>query len=249
MLPFFMSIVVFLAVVGVVYAHQERPIAADQTEGFGRDQLLVFTYDDPAVQPFECSVTGDPNTCVVGVAPGTTSKGKAADEVPDLGVIVPIFDADFDGNSEVASLPVDAFEDRDRTYGVGATDPGLAIDLQCPEPGSPFGTCFNHPDTLDVSLLFGNPIGTNVVPLPNHSHIVRDTPGGSVAWDTTVNFVCDPSVWPNADGTTGITSFEALAVAQATDFAGPFAASCGGKQASGNIPTEMFLFFGVNNLR
>jgi hypothetical protein len=52
-----------------------------------------------------------------------------------------------------------------------------------------------------------------------------------VWWQVVVDLVTDKSVWPNVDGTQGLTSVDALRAAQARG------------QASADIPTNFFLFF------
>src|SRR5438045_1787226 len=55
------------------------------------------------------------------------------------------------------------------------------VFTQCPEPGSPPGTCTMHTSWVDLAPvlaslgLIGNPPTANVlVPTPNHSHVLDD---------------------------------------------------------------------------
>ncbi|MGQ0714797.1 MAG: hypothetical protein ACT4PJ_13860 [Gemmatimonadaceae bacterium] len=202
---------------GAPHFHRARPITVPgQTEGFARDRLVVFDY----TQNFFCppaTATGI-LPCVVGSAPAfPNALGLDPADEPDLFVIVPFFDANGDGELEALALTP-------------------TVDVQCPEPGVPFGECILHPPTLET------PLGT--IPLPNHSHVVRDTPGGSKPWDTFVVLVTDPTVWPDKNGQCAakgecLTSVESIRALRADQtFAG-----------TAILPSTLFLFFGVHGLR
>ena len=121
-----------------------------------------------------------------------------------------------------------------------------AVDVQCPEPGQPEnkhegmpGTCTMHTTQLDLGPVLAKlgkvPPNTNVfVPTLNHSHVIDETVKVPVWWQIISVLVTDPSAWPNAEGTRGITSVEVLRQAQKDGKAGP------------DSPTNFFLFFGVH---
>ena len=119
-------------------------------------------------------------------------------------------------------------------------DPTKVAPVQCPEPGGnltahhgPFGTCVTHTNIIDLGPVVGSILGLDVVrlPTPNHDHIIRDANFGRVWWQVVVDLVFDPSVWPDVNGTHGLTSVDALRAAQAKG------------QVSGDTPTNFFLFF------
>ncbi len=250
----------FFALTGVSAGNSAggRPnvtIAADQTDGFGSDRVGVFTYfmnfmcvhepgDDldndgqPAkVDPDEFQSP----RCVVGRESTIDPAGGGAAGTEPLYVLLPWFDADGDAASaspEFADVLTSLFG-----FVPDAFDPTPGVDVQCPEPGPPltahtgaFGPCTMHPTQVDVGPLLGDldlvPDGANVqVPLPNHSHLIRNISYNPVWWQIIVVLVTDESEWPGVDGTTGITSVDKLRDAQAA------------LVASGDIPTNFFLFF------
>ena len=61
--------------------------------------------------------------------------------------------------------------------------------------------------------------------------LIRKINYKAVWWQIRAVLVTDQSVWPNVEGTTGITSVEALRAAEAAG------------QASADVPTNFFLFF------
>ncbi|HVM30061.1 MAG TPA: hypothetical protein VM305_04750 [Candidatus Limnocylindrales bacterium] len=104
---------------------------------------------------------------------------------------------------------------------------GINVDagtLQCPTSGE----CINHPGDLDVSRLLGPGA---VIPLPPHSHIVDVAKGGW--WEIEVILVTDEEVWNE--------------IAQAKDLATVRALQDAGVGITGDIPTNLFLFFNVQN--
>jgi hypothetical protein len=252
-------LIVFTCLLFAVCASaQERPPAVthvNQTEGYGKDQLLVFTYlqnfmcihepaDDldnnglpAAVDPAEFQTPH----CAVGRQPGIGPDGQPIENVNKLYVIVPFFDADHDG--EAASPGLAAALNSLFGFVPDAFDPHPGVAVQCPEPGSPrttrqgaFGTCTMHPSTLDLGPVLAKlgkvPAGTNVVvPTPNHSHVIEYLNKQSQWWQIVSVLVTDQNVWPSADATSGITSVEALRGAQAQG------------KALGDVPTNFFLFF------
>jgi hypothetical protein len=226
-----------------------RPVVIGQTEGFANGKLAVFDY----TQNFVCA--NDPlnaEECQVG-AGSSSATNPAIDageqqlldklklkpaETPDLLVIVPFFEVPGAGDAPGTLEALD-------------TTPDVAV--QCPEKQTSalngghsigkFGHCVFHDAALDTSPLAGVTVNGvtfgGIIPLPNHSHIVKETPGGSVPWDASVVLVLDKNLWPDADGHCAgspcLTSFDAVAKAPAGSIVGP-------------VPTSLFLFFGVHNL-
>jgi len=231
-----------------------HPLRADQTEGYGNDRLLGFTYG----QNFSCihrpgddlDHNGQPADldpaefqsphCTAGIEPPIDPTGKEIGDTEPLYVIVPFFDGDNDGQAADGLAPTleslfgvvpDAFD----------TTPGEAV--QCPEPGppltehkGPFGTCTMHTTKIDLGPVLAQlglipPNQVVQLPTPNHSHIIDGGNFNSIWWKVVVVLVTDKSVWPNAAGTTGITSLSKLRAAQAAGKAFP------------DVPTNFFLFF------
>jgi len=232
-----------------------RPINVNQTDAYGNERLLAFTYFmnfQCVHQPFDDLDNNgrvaavDPNEfqsprCVVGRAPRIDPTGKPISNTEPLFVIVPFFDADGDG--EAASPELGAALRSLFGFVPDAFDPTPGVPVQCPEPGLPltkhkgeFGTCTMHPSTLDLGPVLGQlgavPAGTAVkVPTPNHSHIIDGGNFGAIWWQVIVVLVTDPTIWPDVNGTRGLTSVDALRAAQASG------------QASADIPSNFFLFF------
>lgn len=100
--------------------------------------------------------------------------------------------------------------------------------LQCPVVGS----CINHPSTLDVSRVFGP--GTENFALPAHSHVIgeEDMPNANAGWwEIEVVGVTDPAVWNQVAQGKSLETVRALQAA--------------GQGITGDIPTNLYLFFGV----
>ena len=207
-------------------------VAAEQPSEFNPGIAAVGPL---AGQPF--------SHCVLSFDPGIDPAGQPTSKTNKLFVLVPFFGAD--------ANPDDAF-----TPELGKTLIALfgtvpeafrktpTVAVQCPEPGAPRtkqkgmpGTCTTHTVTLDFGRILdktlGLPQGTAVaLPTPNHSHVIDQRNEKSVWWQIVSVLVTDPSAWPDADGTTGITSVEALRAAQAEGKAKP------------DTATNFFLFFG-----
>lgn len=96
--------------------------------------------------------------------------------------------------------------------------------LQCPEVGN----CINHPSTIDLSRI-GGPADA---PLPAHSHIIEVRHGGW--WEIEVIGVTSPAVW---DQIVAGKSLETVRALQAADPSGT--------TITGDIPTNLYLFFSV----
>src|SRR5439155_1327689 len=98
--------------------------------------------------------------------------------------------------------------------------------LQCPIVGH----CINHPSTIDLSRVFG--AGTENAPLPAHSHIVDQAEGNW--WELDVVGVKDRATWDQ------IVAGKNLPTVQPLQAADP-----SGAKITGDIPTNVYLFFDV----
>ncbi len=96
-------------------------------------------------------------------------------------------------------------------------------NLHCPVAGN----CINHPSTIDLSRDFGP--GTENATLPAHSHIVDQRAGGW--WEIEVIGVTDPGVWNQIATAKNLTKVRELQAA--------------GSGITGDIPSNLFLFFNV----
>lgn len=191
--------------------------------------------------------------CQIGIQPSIDPSGLSgvSDPTEPLYVLVPMFSVDNDQN------PSDAIScDKVVTGTVcGSTLGSTLIKLfgaipeaykakpmvytQCPDPKAAPGTCTMHASRLDlgpvlVKLGYLPPPATNVfLPTPNHSHIVLavDRTIAPIWWQVIPVLVLDQNDWPNADGTTGITSFSKIQIAEEAGRA---------VQA----PSNFYLFFG-----
>ena len=97
--------------------------------------------------------------------------------------------------------------------------------LQCPVAGE----CINHPNTLDLSPIFG--AGAENVALPPHSHIVDVDQGGW--WEIEVIGVTDPAVWAQIEAGKDLDTVRTLQDA--------------GVGITGDIPSNLYLFFDVRD--
>lgn len=226
----------------------------NETFGFGANRLLLFKYD----QNFDCvdqpkndrnyngvPAESDPgeleqDICQDGIPSTMDPTGAPVAKTDKLYVLVPMFSLNDDTN------PNDAF-----TPALGATLIKLfgvvpeafkthpLVPVQCPNPGSPPGSCTMHGDKIDLFPLLAKlgkvpatPARNIFVPLPDHDHLVSNqnirTP--EEWWQVITVLVTEPSYWPNAQGTSGITSVAKLRQAESDGVAI-------------QTPTNFFLFF------
>jgi hypothetical protein len=99
-----------------------------------------------------------------------------------------------------------------------------AVATQCPDPNNPVpGTCTMHASSVDLSVLLAAlgkapdpPVANKFVPTPNHSHIIDNSRvnAGAIWWEVRPVLIMDPSDWPAADGSSGITSSAAMDAAE-----------------------------------
>jgi hypothetical protein len=221
-----------------------RPIRPDQTDGFGNDRVVVFTYGrnyDCVTMPTDDNdndgipAATDPDEfqrphCVVGRSSAVDPNLRPVEGTEKLWVLVPFFDADGDEQAAGGLAPT-----LKGLFGIvpDAFDPTPGVDVQCPEPGAPltqhkgaFSTCTMHPTQLDLGPLvaagLGLPAGTPVfLPTVNHSHLIDGANFGNIWWHIQVVLVLQQSEWPDANGTRGITSLAKLRAAQAAGKASP----------------------------
>ena len=234
-----------------------RPIAVNQTDGFGQGRVGVFTY----FQNYACvhepfadldgngkPAAADPDEfdtprCEVGSEPTIDPAGKRTKDTAPLYVLVPFFDAD--GDAQAADGLAAPLKER---FGFvpDAFDPTPGVPVQCPEPGPPlsrlkgdFGTCTLHPKTVDLDpalkALGVKPVGARL-PTVNHSHVIENINYKAVWWQLRIVLVTDRRAWPDVNGTNGITSVEAMRQAIIKG------------QANPDVPTNAFLFFDSRKL-
>lgn len=139
----------------------QRPIEVNQTDGFGAERLVAFTYfmsfdcvhgpfdnfdnnKDELGNPKVAAVdpdqfqTADPrppqtSACVVGVQSGLDPAGKPTEQTEKLFVIVPFFDK----GGEAASPELTAALRQLFGFVPEAFNPTPQVAVQCPEPGLP----------------------------------------------------------------------------------------------------------------
>ena len=230
-------------------------LKANQTLGFGAGQLLKFTYQqqfDCVIQPFDDrDYSGKPAAldpaqfaapeCQVGAPSSIDPTGGSIKKTDALFVIVPFFETN--KNSPAFSPALGKALKKLFGFVPDAFKPKPGVPVQCPAPRDMPGTCTMHPLQTDLgplltALKLVPPKTTLYVPLVDHSHILANTTINQKAewWEVVVVLVEDPKAWPNAQGTTGITSLAKLRAAQKA------------KQASADVGTNFFLFFGSQTM-
>lgn len=231
----------------------------NQTFGFGADNLLRFTYE----QNFSCihepnddrdyngiKAQSDPGEfqspiCQVGAQSSIDPTGIPVAQSEPLYVLVPMFSLNNDQN------PNDAFTPELGAALIklfGAVPEGFKrhplVAVQCPDPGARPGTCTMHASRVDLfpalaalHKIPASPKQNIFVPTPNHSHITNDDAVNTqpIWWQVITVLVLSPEEWPNAEGTSGITSAAKLDEAEK-----------GG--AALETPTNFFLFFDSKSL-
>lgn len=180
--------------------------------------------------------------CVLGFSPAVDPTGAPASGTEELFVLVPFFDTN-PSNNEAFTPELQTFLINTFGFVPEAFKKHPDVDVQCPEPGPPRtqhtgdpGTCTMHTTTLDFGRILdqalGLPSGTPVpLPTANHSHVIDKAKESTRWWKIISVLVTDPKAWPKADGTSGITSVDALRAAQAAG------------QAKPDVDTNFFLFF------
>jgi len=241
-------------------------LAPNQTAAFGASLPLVFTY----TENFDCvdEPTDDLNfngilaesdpaefqtpICQVGTEPKHDPTGAQVQTTDKLWVLVPFFGTDTTDTDAIA-CPANARPGLLCGKALGDTLISLfgivpegfkqtpSVPVQCPDPGSPPGTCTMHASTLDLfpalvalGKLPATPKQNIFVPTPNHSHVINQDVFQKAPqwWQVITVLVTDPADFPTPDGSSGITSVKKLRKAQKD----------GG--ALGDVPSNFYLFFG-----
>lgn len=223
----------------------------NQTLGFGADQILTFTYQqqfDCVIQPFDDrNYSGKPAAldpaqfaspeCQVGAPSTIDPSGASIKKTDALFVIVPFFETN--KNSPAFSPALGKALKKLFGFVPDAFKPDPGVSVQCPAPRDKPATCTMHPLQTDLGPLLAAlklvpPKTTLYVPLVDHSHVLPDATINQKPewWQVVVVLVENPKAWPNAKGTTGITSLAKLRAAQKA------------KQASADVGTNFFLYFG-----
>lgn len=174
--------------------------------------------------------------CQVGTQPTINPpgmKGNPAVTTEPLYVLVPMFSSDNDQNPNDAISCTNVVPGTTCGSTLGSTLISLfgalpeafkatpSVYTQCPEPGSAPGTCTMHASRLDlgpvlVALgLVKPPVQNIFVPTPNHSHVVinADINVKAIWWQVIPVLVLKQSDWPAKDGSSGLTSYQAIAAA------------------------------------
>jgi hypothetical protein len=222
----------------------------NETLGFGADQLIVFNYKqqfDCVVGPFsDLNSIGKPADeapeqfaspeCAVGFSSKLAPSGQTLAQTDPLFILVPFFET----NKHTGAFSKALGKALKKLFGFvpDAFKPNPGVPVQCPAPKDSPATCTMHPLQINLGPLVAElgliPKGTNLyVPLVNHDHLLNNSTINQKAewWRLVVVLVEDPKAWPNAAGTTGITSLAKLRAAQMN------------KQASADVPSNFFLFF------
>lgn len=170
----------------------ERPLRANQSEGFGEGQNQVFSY----AQNFHCTIepfddldgigrggdgvpaAADPDEMILpeclagntagGATPVIDPAGNNPEESRRFWALVPTFDANGNGVPE-------------------GIDPEPGVDLQCPEPGlpenestTPLGSCTMHPSLVTVDPILDKGaralVGLNAPAVPQLSGVPGPLP-------------------------------------------------------------------------
>jgi hypothetical protein len=130
-----------------------------------------------------------------------------------------------EGGTNYTQTPASNFDPLYVVVPLGFTPP--TSTLQCPVAGR----CIDHPGTIDLSAVLGK--GTSDLALPPHSHIVATANGGqSEWWNVDVVGVSNIKAW---DKIVWAKSDRELQWLQRHD----------SSQVTGDIPTNLFLYFSV----
>jgi hypothetical protein len=229
-------------------------LAPNQTLGFGANELLRFTYTenfDCVDQPTDdrnyngTPAESDPteleqDICQDGIPSTIDPTGAPVAQTDKLYVLVPMFSLNDDQNPDDAFTPalgrtlISLFGAVPEAF---KTNP--LVPVQCPNPGSPPGSCTMHGDKIDLFPLLAalgkvpaTPKQNIFVPLPDHDHLVKRSAINTPPewWQIITVLVTEPSYWPTVNGASGITSFAKLKQAESDGVAI-------------QTPTNYFLFF------
>jgi len=245
----------------------------NQTLGFGNDKLLTFTYGqnyscvDQPTDDLDFNgilMQSDPGEfqmpiCQVATEPTIDPTGGPIKRTAHIYVLIPMFSVDNDQNPADA-LPCPKGARPSTVCGTalgnflitnfGAVPEGFKttplVTTQCPDPGSPPGTCTTHTSTLDLAPALAalgkipSPATANIfTPTPNHSHIIDNgliNHKSPIWWEVRPVLVLDQEDWPAPDGSSGITSVKKMDAAEKA------------KNAI-EVPSNFFLFFGSMHMK
>ena len=130
-----------------------------------------------------------------------------------------------EGGANYIRTPASNFDPLYVVVPLGFTPPKWT--LQCPVAGN----CIDHPSTIDLTAVLGS--GTGNLPLPAHSHIVAtNNSHQSEWWNVDVVGVKNLASWNKIVHAKSDRELQRL---QRTDSA----------NVTGNIPTNLFLYFSV----
>jgi len=130
-----------------------------------------------------------------------------------------------EAGADYTQTPASSFDPLYVVVPLGFTPPKNT--LQCPVVGH----CIDHPGTIDLSAVLGK--GTSNLALPAHSHIVATANGGQ-------------SEWWNVDvvGVTNLKAWDKIVSAK-SDAELQWLQRHDSSQVTGNITTNLFLYFAV----
>ena len=260
----------FAALFATASAHAQS-LQPNQTMGFANGGLVKFTYQqnfDCVDQPADDldhngtaaqSDAGEFQTpiCQAGIQTTVDPTGREGTRFPILYVLVPMFSVNDDQNpADAIPCPpgvrlgtlcgpalgktlIQLFGAVPEAY---KTRPAVFTD--CPNPGSPPGTCTMHASTIDlgeVLVALGKlpaPAKNVFLPTPNHSHVIAGFLANTrrpIWWEVVPVLVTNIADWPPANGASGITSVAALKIAER-------------KGDAIQVPSNFFLFFSAKTM-
>ena len=256
-----------LCVAGTAYGQALLP---NQTQGFSDGNLVKFTYQenfDCIEQPLNDldyngvpaqSDSGEMQTpiCQAGIQPTRDPTGRNAKHTAILYVLVPMFSVNDDQNpNDAIACPPEVRLSTLCGPALGTTliklfgaipeayETKPAVFTDCPNPGSPPGTCTMHASTVDLGLVLTAlgklpaPAKNVFLPTPNHSHVIANSRANSRAiwWEVEPVLVTDVADWPPEDGSSGITSVASLKQAER-------------KGTAIEVPSNFYLFFSSHKM-
>jgi hypothetical protein len=134
-----------------------------------------------------------------------------------------------EAGTDYSRAPAHSFDPLYVVVPLGFTPPKYT--LQCPTAGK----CIDHPHTIDLSAVLGS--GTSDALLPPHSHVVATANGGAPEWwNVDVVGVKSAKAWDKIEDHRSIRELEWLQKNDSQD-------------VTGNITTNLFLYFAVQNDR
>ncbi len=228
-----------------------QQLAPNQTQAFGNNRLITFTY----LQNFDCvdqplldldfngtQAQSDPNEmqtpiCQPITEPTQDPTGGDIKHTAHLYVFVPMFSVDDDQNpndampcpdggrpGELCGVQLGAALIQMFGFVPEAWKTHPLVSTQCPDPSHAVpGTCTMHASSIDLSTTLvalgkipGPPTAPVFVPTPNHDHVVDNSRVNTqpIWWEVRPVLILDPSDWPAADGSSGITSSKAMDAAE-----------------------------------